>query len=249
MNVTVDPILGLRAELRSAASRRVASARRRRRLIALTVLVVAGVGTSLAIAANRLFGGPAPPSVVSNFKAYTPQLGFHPEPGKAVFVAQDGKIKLYATTNREGTYCLVVDEPWKPASANDGGVCGPKAEARKPITVGTLGGTAMSPDWSATYVLGGRVDASGAESLRFTDPQGVTVETPVGYGGFYVVAVHGRFRLEASRPDQKPQDCPQRDWEPVFEALDANGRVIVRSRILLARMQLCTVGFIGSPHG
>ncbi len=134
MNVTIDPILAYRAELRRAASRGVA-ARRRRRLLVLAVIAVGVLVTGISIAATGWFTAePAPKPVVEDFKAYTPQLGVHPEPGKAVFVAQDGEFKLYATTNREGTYCLVVDLPWRRPQAGDGGVCVPKRDATEPLT-------------------------------------------------------------------------------------------------------------------
>jgi hypothetical protein len=120
MNV-VQPIDAYRAELRSAALRRVAA--RRRRLLTLFATAAVGVLTaSLALAASKvgwLTGSPAPPHVVTGFEQYTPQLGFHPEAGKAQFVAQDGPIKLYTTSNREGGICYLVDEPWKPANAGE----------------------------------------------------------------------------------------------------------------------------------
>lgn len=170
----LNPIVELRSELRSAASRRAAVTRRRRRLIVLAVVAVAGVGTSLSIAANGwLTGEPAPPPAVSDFKAYTPQLGFHPQPGKAVLVAQDGVIKLYATTNRDGTYCLVVAEPWKSPSAGDGGTCVQKREASSPITAGLIGG---SP---GAWVVAGRVVDARARRISFTRPDGTTIELPI----------------------------------------------------------------------
>lgn len=51
---------------------------------------------------------PAFPDIVSEFGRYTPQLGFNPERGKAVRVAEDDSVRLFATTNKQGTYCFVV---------------------------------------------------------------------------------------------------------------------------------------------
>ena len=113
----MNAVSAYRSELRAASTRRI-RARRRRTVISLAVVVVGIVTGSLAIAATSagwLTGEPAPPPVVEGFRQYTPQLGFHPQAGKAQFVAQDGPIKLYATANREGGICYLVDEPWKPA--------------------------------------------------------------------------------------------------------------------------------------
>jgi len=138
-------------ELGKITSGRIAAGSRRR-VVLLAALVVAALVTGISVAATQwLIGAPAPAPVVSDFKAYTPQLGFHPEPGKAVFVAEDGAIKLYATTNREGTYCVVVDEPWKHANAGDGGTCVSKQQAAFPITAGLVGGA------SGISVVAGRV--------------------------------------------------------------------------------------------
>ena len=72
-----------------------------------------------ATATGWLTGSPAPQSVVSDFGTYAPQLGFDPEPGRAVLVAQDGDVILYATTNKQGSYCLVTSAPWKrPSNAS-----------------------------------------------------------------------------------------------------------------------------------
>lgn len=245
MNTTANPIVELRAELRSAASRRVASARRRRRLVVLAVVILAGVTTSLSIAGNGwLIGEPAPPPVVSDFKAYTPQLGFHPEPGKAVFVAQDGAIKLYATTNREGTYCLVVDEPWKPPSAGDGGTCVPKRSATSSITASVIGISAASKDGEATFVIAGRVDSAKARTIRFEDTNGASVERPIGSGGFYVAALHGKLPIPVVGPHGVK--CPAKGWKPTFTALGADGEKLLSSTVPLMESRMCVSTFFGS---
>jgi hypothetical protein len=171
MNVA-DPILAYRAELRSAASRRVV-ARRRRIFVVIAVAVVGVLTASLSLAATQtgwLTAKPAPPEAVIGFEQYTPQLGFHPQVGQAEFVAQDGQIKLYATSNREGGICYLVDEPWKPANAGDGGTCSTKAKADAPITAGLLGMSALSDAGLATIVVAGRVRSPAARTIRFEDP-------------------------------------------------------------------------------
>jgi hypothetical protein len=235
VNATANPILELRTELRSAAFRRITANRRRRRLIVFAVIVVTGAATGLSIAANGwLTGEPAPAPVVSDFKAYTPQLGFHPDPGKAVFVAQDGAIKLYATTNREGTYCLVVDEPWKPPSANDGGTCVPKTFVGPPLTAGVIGGA------PGTWVVAGRVVDRDARTILFSGPDGTPIERTIGSSGFYVAAVKSGDPF-----------CPARDWSPTFVAYSADGRRLLESKIWLVRTapekHLCWTS--GTPHG
>ena len=235
MNATANPIVELRSELRSAASRRISSTRRRRRLIVLAVIIVAGAATSLSIAANGwLTGQPAPPPVVQDFREYTPQLGFHPDPTKAVLVAQDGDVALYATTNREGTYCLVLDTPWERQPVGDGGTCVPKEQARHAITAGLLGGKL------GTYVVAGRVADPDARKIRFTAPDGERVEREIGSTGFYVATVH------LGGPP-----CPDRNWEPTFSAIGSEGHVLAESQILLLltkpAQHLCEFGV--SPHG
>ena len=251
MNVTADPILAFRNELRDAALRRI-SARRRRRLVLVAMLVVGALVTGFSIAGTGwLVGQPAPKPVVEDFTSYTPQLGFHPQPGKAVFVAQDGAIKLYATTNKEGTYCLIVDEPWKPPQAGDGGVCVTKAKAELPISAGNLGLSAVSDEGMVTYVLAGRVNIEDARTIRFTDPTGSPVERAIGSSGFYVAAL--RINLEKTFPISRPEGmvCPGKDWEPTFVALGSDGRRLLESKITLVHFDrnLCVFGGEVTPHG
>lgn len=246
-----DPVLAYRNQLRTAASRRIA--RRRRR--SLTVFAVATVGVltaSLALAATTsgwLTAEPAPPEAVSGFQQYTPQLGFHPQPGKARFVAEDGPIKLYATSNREGGICYLVDEPWKPANAGDGGSCSSRTKADELITAGLFGISASSPAGLATVVIAGRVNDPAARTIRFADPVGAVVERPIGADGFYVAAV--RAKLLDFSPIVTPNGirCPRSVWEPMFVALDPQGRTVLESKIPLAQSQRCTFGGEGTPHG
>jgi hypothetical protein len=250
MNID-NPVLAYRAELQAAASRRIA-ARRRRVLILLAVGALGAITASLSFAAARsgwLTGEPAPPQAISGFKQYTPQLGFHPQVHKAQFVAEDGPIKLYATPNREGGICYLVDEPWKPADAGDGGTCASSAKADEPITAGMLGISAASPDGLATMVIAGRVASAAARTLRFEDPGGAVVERPVGAGGFYVAAVRARILdiMAIATPDGIR--CPRETWEPTFVALDGDGTPVLESKILLAQSGACTSGGEVTPHG
>jgi len=217
VNTIVDPIQAFRLELRTAARRRIAT--RRRRGVALLVALAAGAlvsGLSLA-GTGWLTGEPAPEPVVRDFEAYTPKLGFHPEPGKAVLVAEDGPVKLYATTNREGTYCYVTDTPWKHPEVHDGGTCIPPELPTGPISAGIV---ALSRDAAQeTYVVGGRVAAPAARSIRFSTPTGDSIEQPIGTSGFYVAA----FTTTAM--------CA--NWEPTLTALNAEGEEVARTTIRL----------------
>jgi hypothetical protein len=231
----VNPILEYRAELETAAARRIV-ARRRRLLIGVAAGAVAVVTASFALAATQagwLTGEPAPPPVVEGFRQYTPQLGFHPKAGAAQFVAQDGPIKLYATANREGGICYLVDEPWKPANAGDGGTCASREQASVPISAGWLGG---SPD---VLVIAGRVADGEARAVSFSTLAGDPVVRPLAAGGFYVAQLGW------------PGRCPAVDWNPLFTALDADGNTLAQARIMLLdtdpRKHVC--GGTVTPHG
>ena len=239
MSTIADPVSTYRAELRAAAARR-ARARRRRLLISAAAVVTAVVTGSLAVAATQegwLTGEPAPPKVVEGFRQYTPQLGFHPQAGKAQFVAQDGPIKLYATANREGGICYVVDEPWKPANAGDGGTCASRQKAAVAISAGLLGGT------QDVQVVGGRVADERARSVSFASPDGARIVRPLGAGGFYVAQVPWKGL------------CPSHGWNPLFVALGAEGEKLVESHILLLQANVDKHGKVRAcggevtPHG
>ena len=161
----------------------------------------------------------APPAVVSDFRSYTPQLGFHPDPGAAVLVAEDGDVSLYATTNAEGSYCFVVSAPWKrPETLPDGGTCIPPDTAAAPLIVGVVGAA------HTTLLVGGRADVRGASAIRFAGPDGRLVTRPIGSSGFFVAAV--RSSVVA---------CSKGDWRPAFVVPDASGRELTHATIGLIR--------------
>jgi hypothetical protein len=239
VNTFVDPVGAYRAELRASATRAL-RARRRRLLIVAAAVAVGVLMGSLAIAATSegwLTGEPAPPKVVEGFRQYTPQLGFHPQAGKAQFVAQDGAIKLYVTANREGGICYLVDEPWKPANAGDGGTCASRERAAVAISAGGLGASAD------VQVIGGRVADDRATAISFTTPTGDPIVRALGAGGFYVAQVPW------------PGPCPSRDWSPLFVALGPQGERLAEARIVLMRSdfdahgRLVACGGAVTPHG
>jgi len=170
--------------------------------------LVRGVGDL----SSWLTGSPAPESVVSDFGSYAPQLGFDPEPGRAVLVAQDGDVILYATINKQGTYCLVASTPWKrPDKLPDGGTCISRAYAAAPLIAGLVGASS-SADGTQIYVIAGRTTDAAARTIRFSDPTGAPIERAIGSSGFFVATV------ETDEPA-----CESGDWRPAFDVIGANG--------------------------
>ena len=219
-----ESIAAFRLELRDAAERRARRYRRRRRVAFVAVAVlVATVCTGITVAATGWFhGSPAPPEVVEDFQSYTPQLGFHPHSRRAQLVARDGEdFALYATTNREGTYCLVTSAPWLPPGRNgDGGVCVRRREATEPIAAGVTRVGRAEAGTQETIVVAGRVLAPGARAIRFSTAEGKPVERPLGAGGFFVAAV--QF------------SCVDSGWAPLFIAANADGEELASAVIPLA---------------
>jgi hypothetical protein len=193
------------------------------------VLVLAGalvvMGTAASATVTWLTGRPAPPAVARDFGTYAPQLGFHPQPGHAVLVAEDSDISLYATTNDEGSYCLIVSAPWKrPATLPDGGTCIPRAQAAAPLIAGLVGASSPPGEERSTYLIAGRTDTPRAHTIRFTDRNGEPIARQLGSSGFFVASVH-----------VAESACTSGDWRPTFIVLGANGEELTRATITLSR--------------
>jgi hypothetical protein len=183
-------------------------------VIAATAALAAG---AYAAATEWLTGSPAPPSVRADFGTYTPQLGFHPDPGNAVLVAREGEDQLYATTNREGTYCVVASTPWKRPQTNpDGGMCVLRRMADEPIVAGLVAGSADA------QVLAGRVSVKGAVAVRVPLPDGSIRTVPLGTSGFFLTSIGG-------------EPCQSKKWSPQIEALARDGTAIAASTIALEK--------------
>jgi hypothetical protein len=238
-------LAAVRAELLEAAVRRCGVHRRRRRLgLATLSLLLAAAFTGITLAATGLLlGSAAPPEVVEDFDAYTEQLGYHPQPGRARLVAKDGNFLLYATTNREGTYCIVTSAPWRPPGklTGDGGVCVPPEKAAEPIAVGVTAASAANESGETTLVVAGRVRDQRAQTIRFTDAGGEPIERTLGAQGFFVAGVR--------------HICTGESWSPIFTASDSAGNRVATAKITLAyvdpRHTLANTcgGWEGTPHG
>ena len=206
---------------------------RRAKVVLVVVFSLVVLGTAAAATTSWLTGRPAPPAVVFDFGSYTPQLGFHPEPGRAVLVAEDGDVSLYATTNAEGSYCLVVSAPWKrPETLPDGGTCIPPAQAAARLVAGFVGAS------SDAVVIAGRAVSRGAYAIRFTGPAGDPVTRTIGSSGFFVAEL-----LVAGTP------CANGDWTPTFAVLDRSGRDFSWATIEIARAAELGACVLTGVHG
>jgi hypothetical protein len=232
-----DALTAYRGDLINAAQRWHKTRARRRQRIALvtSALALAGiiVGTALA-ATGWLVGSPAPKSVKSDFGSYAPQLGFNPEPGKAVLVATDSPYKLYVTTNKQGGYCTLTSAPWKrPGPHGEGGDCISRKQASVPFSVG-MGGAADAPNGGTRLVLIGRTRARDATQVRFTAPEGKTITATVGRSGFFIVGFIVRRPANSHASNSTvisgflPGICR---WTPTFNVLDANGGEVTRKTL------------------
>lgn len=196
--------------------------------VAAAAAGLAAIGTAAA-ANGWLIGSPAPPSVQSDFGTFAPQLGFHPDPGSAVLVAQAGDDQLYATTNNEGSYCVIASTPWKRPDTNpDGGTCISKATAHNPIVAGLVAGTAN------VEVLAGRVSVDHAASISLPLPDGSTRTAPLGTSGFFLTTIEGT-------------PCQSGNWSPQIEALSSDGTRVAASTITLETEEN-TACVMAGPH-
>lgn len=217
-----DALATYRGELVSAAERwQQGRARRRRRIVLLTsALAAAGVIVGAAIAAGGwLVGSPAPPDVKADFGSYAPQLGFNPRPGRAALVARDGAYKLYAATNKQGGYCILLVTPGYHAGPHgEGGDCaGP--DHRFLVATAHPG-----PGTAGKLYLFGRTTAHNAAAVRFTTPNGSTRTADVGSSGFFIARTDVPNSIVCRAAIQ-----PAVWWKPTLTVLDRHGRQLGRS--------------------
>lgn len=206
----------------SAARRRHRRRPRSRLLLAAAVAAVLLAAPAYALGrtvVDWVIGDPAPPAVVEDFGKYTPQLGFNPEPGKAVVVAKNGDVALYVTTNKQGTWCFIVSTRF------DGGTCASRAIAAAPVVAGVAGSGVVGADGLRQLIVIGRVQDERARAVTFTGPDGATVTRRLGLGGFFVATVPAATASGAL--------CPQDGWAPTFTFTGADGESVRRATIRL----------------
>lgn len=124
------------------------------------------------------------------------ELGHVPDPGAAVRVADarapEGQIHLFATPSQDGGYCMSVSAPWYSADMVGRGYCVKKSDAIGPLVAGIVGEGPEDSNGMSTSILAGRVQLPNARSIALTDPDGETIERPLGPGGFFAATVRGR---------------------------------------------------------
>jgi len=224
-----DALIGYRGDLITAAHRwQIRRDRRRRRfLLGTGALAVAAVIVGTAVAATGwLVGSPAPPSVKSDFGSYAPQLGFNPEPGKAVLVASDGAYKLYATPDKQGGFCTLLSTPWyHPGPHGSGGDCVARKEASVSFWAGPYG-AGHAVHGGTRLVVAGRTRNRAAARVRFSYPDGKTADASIGRSGFFIAPItidHPIFT------GLLPGGICR--WSSTFVVLDPNGQVVARKTL------------------
>jgi hypothetical protein len=192
-------------------------------LVAVAFGVSAVIATLAIAGTGWLTGSPAPANVKSDFGSYATQLGFDPQPGKAVLVASDGDYELYATANEQGGFCTLVSAPWKrPGPNGEGGDCVANPPDAAAFWAG-IGGISSEPNDATTLVIDGHTTDKGAASVEFDAPDGTAVTAPVGSGGFFIVGtapVHGSI-------------CDWGNWAPRFTVVDNSGNPLSATRITI----------------
>jgi hypothetical protein len=136
-------------------------------------------------------------------------------------VAKAGDSQLFATTNAEGSYCVVASAPWKRPNQNpDGGSCVGEKTAAQPIVAGIVGGSATGSSRNLTLLVAGRIAVAEATSVNITLPDGTSRNLKLGSSGFFLMDFETRL-------------CEGGDWMARLVALDAQGRHLAQSTIML----------------
>jgi hypothetical protein len=225
-----DALTTYRGDLVTAAHRwQVSRDRRRRRFVlASSVLALGAVIVGTAIAATGwLVGSPAPPSVKSDFGSYAPQLGFNPEPGKAVLVAHDGPYKMYVTPDKQGGYCTLVATPhYHPGPHGSGGDCGTRQQAAVPFLAGPYGSGVPMRNGGVRLVVAGRTRNKAAARVRFTTPDGKAATASIGTSGFFITDITSKKQLFTGLVPNSV--C---HWTSTFVLLDGKGRQLVQKTL------------------
>jgi hypothetical protein len=159
---------------------------RKRPVILAVALLVTGAGVATA---SGLLGGPAPSQVKEDLagvdQGMPSDLRYNPDAQDARLVAQADGASLYYASLAEGGYCF---EMVTPTSGPAGAICVPGGSLdQEPIHVTVPFEDPVTT--SSPFVVGGRVNVSGATFLRATFADGTTQSIPLGDDGFFVFAV------------------------------------------------------------
>ena len=242
MNID-DALTVYRGDLITAAHRwqKMRDRRRRRFLLGTGALALGAVIVGTAVAATGwLVGSPAPKSVKSDFGSYAPQLGFNPEPGKAVLVASDGAYKMYVTPDKQGGYCTLIATPhYHPGPNGSGGDCGTRQQAAVPFLAGPYGPGVPMRNGGVRVVVAGRTRNKAAARVRFTTPDGKAAMAPIGTSGFFITDITSeRHLFTGLQPRGSHLLKPLCHWTTTFVLLDGSGRQLT-SKTLTFGPRIC----------
>jgi len=164
-------------------------------ILAITLLIT-GAGVA---AASELLGAPAPSKVKEDLanvdRGIPSDLRYNPDVTDARLVAQADGASLYYASLADGGYCSEIVTP---TSGPAGAICvsgGSLDQEPIHVTVPFVDPvTTRSP-----FVVGGRVDVSGATSLQATFADGSRQSVTLGDDGFFVFAVASESLPDAHR--------------------------------------------------
>jgi hypothetical protein len=167
-----------------------------RPVILVAALLVTGAGVA---AASQLLGGPAPSQVKEDLanidQGIPPDLRYNPDVQDARLVARADGASIYAASLADGGYCSEIVTP---VSGPAGAVCVP-AGSEDPASIHVTAPFDDPLTLSSPFVVGGRVDVSGAASLLATFADGSTQPVALGDDGFFVFAVASDRTAQAHR--------------------------------------------------
>jgi hypothetical protein len=160
---------------------------RRRPVILAVALLVTGAGVATA---SGLLGGPAPSQVKKDLagvdQGMPADLRYNPDVENARLVAQADGARLYYASLADGGYCSEIVTP---TSGPAGAICVPDGSADQEPLIHVTVPFDDPLTTSSPFVVGGRVNVSGATSLRAVFGDGTTQPIPLGDDGFFVFAV------------------------------------------------------------
>jgi hypothetical protein len=166
-----------------------APSRRRGRRLAILIVALLIAGASIA-AATQLLGGPAPVQVkedLANVDQGMPSdLRYNPDVKDARLVAQADGASLYYASMADGGYCSEIVTP---TSGPAGAICVTGGSLDQEPTIHVTVPFDDPVTTSSPFVVGGRVNVSGATSLQATFADGSTQSITLGDDGFFVFAV------------------------------------------------------------